>query len=202
MSQQHAPPLDVSVDGRTARRDRNKVAVLDAVLELFDEGNLQPSVHEVAERSGVSLRSVYRYFDDAEDLIREAIARVIARAWPIFKFDGWGEGDLDGRIERIVESRLALYEAIAPAARAANMRAAAQPILEEGRFGRRESLRRQVSKHFEPEFSAMAPDVRGKRLATIDALMQFEGLELMRQWHDVAQIKAILTDTTKTLLTG
>ncbi len=43
-------------DGRTARRDRNSDAVLDAVHELFVEGQLVPTVEEVAARSGVSTR--------------------------------------------------------------------------------------------------------------------------------------------------
>ena len=34
-----------------------------------------PSPDDVAQRSGVSLRSVYRYFADAEDLLRAAIDR-------------------------------------------------------------------------------------------------------------------------------
>ena len=49
-------------DGRTARRDRNREAVLDAALALFTAGELEPTAAAVAERSGVSLRSVYRYW--------------------------------------------------------------------------------------------------------------------------------------------
>jgi len=38
----------VAPDGRTARRDRNRLAVLDAVIELFAEGDLDPDPEAVA----------------------------------------------------------------------------------------------------------------------------------------------------------
>src|SRR6185312_6061085 len=60
------------VDGRTARKDRNMVAVLDAVLELFVRGDLIPSPEAIAQRSGVSLRSVYRYLAASRDLVHAA----------------------------------------------------------------------------------------------------------------------------------
>jgi AcrR family transcriptional regulator len=90
------------VDGRTARRDRNSEAVLDAVRELFIEGNYTPTAEAVAARSGVSLRSVYRYFEDTEALFRAAIARRVAQAEPLFVFPDLGEGELDDRIARLV----------------------------------------------------------------------------------------------------
>ena len=45
-----------AVDGRTARRDRNRTAVLDAILDLIQEGNPLPTVAEISERSGTSHR--------------------------------------------------------------------------------------------------------------------------------------------------
>ena len=42
-------PADPGVDGRTARRDRNRAAVVDALLELYRDGNLRPSSLEIAE---------------------------------------------------------------------------------------------------------------------------------------------------------
>ena len=37
-------------DGRRARRDRNRDAVVDALLELYHEGRLDPSSDEIATR--------------------------------------------------------------------------------------------------------------------------------------------------------
>ena len=45
------------VDGRHLRRQRNRDAVVAALLELYGEGNLDPTTDEVAQRSGLSARS-------------------------------------------------------------------------------------------------------------------------------------------------
>ena len=110
-------------DGRTARRDRNRTAVLDAVIELFDEDDLSPGVHEVARRSGVSLRSVYRYFDDVDALIAAAIERQYERSRPHFTIPRLGQGPLAERIERFCRARVALYLRVRTVFVAATLRA-------------------------------------------------------------------------------
>ncbi|HEX5615810.1 MAG TPA: TetR/AcrR family transcriptional regulator [Acidimicrobiia bacterium] len=168
------------VDGRTARRDRNRIAVLDAVLELFSEGDLAPSAERVAQRSGVSLRSVYRYVADSEDLTRAAIERHLERVGHLFSIPAIGEGARDERIERFVAARLALYEAIAPTARASRLRApTSAPIREQLERGRR-LLRAQVERHFAPELDVLDDRVRSAVLAAIDALTQIETIDLYR----------------------
>ena len=49
-----------TVDGRRVRRDRNRDAVVDALLTLYGEGNLEPGSAEIAERAGLSPRSLFR----------------------------------------------------------------------------------------------------------------------------------------------
>ena len=53
------------VDGRVARRQRNIDAVLDVVMDMFVEEAMFPTIEQAATRSGLSLRSLYRYFADA-----------------------------------------------------------------------------------------------------------------------------------------
>ena len=48
-------------DGRRVRREQNREAVLDAVVELFHEGSYQPTTDEIAIRAGLSPRSQFRY---------------------------------------------------------------------------------------------------------------------------------------------
>src|SRR3546814_2134204 len=69
------PDASATTDGRSLRRDRNRMAVIDAVLALYDSGNLAPSSDDIAERAGTSVRSVFRYFDDVDDMLRAAIGR-------------------------------------------------------------------------------------------------------------------------------
>jgi AcrR family transcriptional regulator len=175
------PEPEVSADGRTARRDRNREAVLDAVLDLFAEDSLTPVPAEVAERSGVSLRSVYRYFDDMDALVRAAIARNLARMGPYFDLDDPGEGALDDRIARTVAARLRLYEGIAPMARAAVARATQNPLIAERLEETRLLLRRQVEAMFAPELDPLDASVRAEVVAAVDLLLEFDAVDHLRR---------------------
>ncbi len=57
-----------AVDGRTARSMRTKAAIVDACLALVDSGDLRPTAPRVAERAGVSVRSVFQHFADLDAL--------------------------------------------------------------------------------------------------------------------------------------
>ena len=169
------------VDGRTARRDRNRDAVLDAVLDLFAEGSLRPGASEVAARSGVSPRSVYRYFEDMDALVRAAIERNLKRIRPLFLIDGLGVGTLGERVPRMVAGRTRLYETVAPMMRATLLRAGSNEILREQLAANRRALRDQVEQMFAPELAAMVPAVRREVAAALDVLLSFESIEHLRQ---------------------
>lgn len=171
---------DLDVDGRTARRDRNRIAVLDAVLELFAEGDLSPNAETVARRSGVSLRSVYRYVADGEDLARAAIERHLERVGHLFSIHAIGEGSFDERLERFVTARLRLHEAIAPTARASRLRAPTSETIREQLEAGRRALREQIDRHFAPELDRLEPRARRAALAAADVLTQNEGLDHYR----------------------
>jgi AcrR family transcriptional regulator len=165
------------VDGRNARRDRNRDLVLEAVLALFAEGHLEPNAVDVADRSGLSERSVFRYFEDRDALLRAAVARHMERTLPLFDVPGAGEGDLGDRIDRYVAHRLDLYRAVAPTARAAVLRAPTNDLIRRQLDEARQRLRRQLEAMFAPELAAMTPGRRRSTLAVADTLFQFEAVE-------------------------
>jgi AcrR family transcriptional regulator len=196
-------PTAVS-DGRMARRDRNRDAVIDAAVELFSEGVLDPDPEEVAARCGLSPRSVYRYFDDREALLRAAIDRHFERVRPLTLIHAIGEGALDDRIDRFVEARLRLYEAVAPTARAARRRAETSAIVAEQVSVTRRGLQEQVEKHFAPELRAF--DARRRRSVglAIDTLCQFEGLDHCRVHRGLSarETETAIRDALRALLAG
>ena len=171
-----AVPADI--DGRRARRHRNTDAVLDAVHELFVEGQLEPTVEDVAARSGVSLRSVYRYFPDREQLLQAALARRLQVAEPQFHIEGLGEGSFEERIERFADHRIDLYEKIAPTARAALSTSA--PLIADVVRRRRQQLTEQAGLHFAAELESRGGSDADDVLAAVDMLCQFESLEALR----------------------
>jgi len=192
-----------AVDGRLARRDRNRTAVLDAMLALFAEGDLDPTPEHVARRAGISPRSVYRYFDDREALLRAAIAHHLDSVWHLYVFHGIGEGPFERRVTEFAAHRLRLYEAIGPTARATRTRATTDELLREQLELTRRALREQVEKQFAPELEGMSARARRARLAAVDALCELETLDLYRlhRGFSTTDTEALLADALRALLT-
>jgi AcrR family transcriptional regulator len=115
------------VDGRRARRERGRMAVIEAMIDLVQSGHAPPSADTIAESAGVSVSSLFRYFDGLDDLQNETAARFFERYAELFGIDNLGVGDLDRRIATLVSSRLTLYDTVAPMARLARARALEHP---------------------------------------------------------------------------
>jgi len=194
----------VRVDGRTARRDRNQLAVLDAALELFREGNLAPKPEEVANRSGISLRSVYRYFSEPPALLLAAMARHVELVEPLWYLPGLGQGSLDERVERLIAARIELYEKVGPTARAARLAAITNPLIHDQFRRGRDRLRSQIEAHFAPELQAMPEERHRAVAAAVDVLFQLDGLEYYMVYRalSVAQTSAWLKIAVLTQLSG
>jgi AcrR family transcriptional regulator len=186
----HVTAESADLDGRRARRGRNRETVVDALLELFTEGELSPSVAAVAERSGVSLRSVFRYFDDLDEMGRIAIERHTEHVQHLFDLPGIGEGSRDDRVAALVSHRLRLYEAVAPVVRATILRAPFQPVIAETIARRRRYLRAQVDQQFAPELDRLEADDRFAVAAAVDILTSFETAELLFVDRDLSADQA------------
>jgi AcrR family transcriptional regulator len=193
---------ELLVDGRSAIRDRNRTAVLDAVLDLFSEDNLSPGPEEVALRAGLSARSVYRYFADRDSLTRAAIARNIERLGSCFLIPAIGEGDCPGRVDRFVDARLALQADVGATVRAARIRSTFDPLVSEDIRMTRAFLGEQVDRHFATELGAMPPARAAARAAAVDSLFSFESLDhyLMVRGLSASEVRPLLVDALHALL--
>src|SRR5690349_20360766 len=49
-------------DGRLLRSQRTKRAIVDALLDLIREGHMKPSSAEIADRAGVTQRTLFNQF--------------------------------------------------------------------------------------------------------------------------------------------
>lgn len=190
-------------DGRRARRDRNKYAVVDAFLDLVRAGNPRPSVAEVAEKSGVSHRSVFRYFEDKDDLARTAIERQQASALALIDLTVGPGAPLDERIARFIDRRLDLFENLAPVARLSRSLVQVQPIIATELTKHRHYFRAQIKHLFEHELSALPPDERAQALAALDVLCSFESVDLMLSDQGLSRKRAtaVLRRSVRRLLT-
>src|SRR5271166_5464622 len=118
-------------DGRRLRRALNREAVVDALLDLYSEGNLRPSTDEIAERAGISPRSLFRYFEDADDLAGEAVSRQLGRVMPLLPLGVAADAPFDDRVAALVDQRLRLFSTLGQAAHVSRLRAPFQPRLAE-----------------------------------------------------------------------
>jgi len=190
------------VDGRVARRQRNIDAVLDVVMEMFAEDAMFPSMEQAAQRSGLSLRSLYRYFTDPGELREAAIARNDEVARSLSKLHAIGDGPLDRRIADFVSMRVKLHEAIAPVFRATMANAARHPQVEQTRARNRREMREQFELQFAVELVVMTEARRTAVIATGDVLTQLDSLEFLRTYRDfsAAQTRKILVESLTSLL--
>jgi AcrR family transcriptional regulator len=188
---------DLVIDGRTARRNRNKDAVLDALIGLAREGDGlgEPSVEAIAERAAVSYRSVYRYFEDRTELMLSAIGRVMGDDYAIFDVEDLGDGSFDTRIARLIEVRLDAYRRLAPLTRVALRLRADEPAVAEAYEEVRRQMREQLEKQFAPEFDAVATQDRAGVVAAVDAMFQAESFDYLayHEGFDDDEIARILT---------
>ena len=190
--------LAEEVDGRRLRREQNREAVLDALLALFRDGVYEPSSNEIAERAGLSPRSLFRYFDDIDDLHRAAAERQLRLARPFVEVTVVAGDPTATKIDGLVLARARLFDAIAPAARATRVCAHRHPNLARELAANRAYLRRQLRDLFEPELARAGRE----RLAALDALCSFESWELMRFDQGLSRPKTIaaLTAALRALL--
>jgi AcrR family transcriptional regulator len=184
-------PTDERVDGRRIRRERNRMAVVDAVLEMFSEELLLPTIEDASKRSGLSLRSVYRYFDDPDALMQAAIERNLELVAPHGRIESIGRGPFDERLDRFVEVRVRLYEKAAPGYRAAMHNAVRNPRVRASLDDTRRRLLEQIELQFAPELDAMSTADRTRVVAAADALSQFHAVDLLRRQRQFSVAETI-----------
>lgn len=171
--------VEERVDGRRARRDRNREAVVDAVLELVREGHLRPSTDQIAERAGLSPRSLFRYFDDVDDLFGVAI-RKQAR---FFREHLHVEIDpalpLAERIAALVDHRLALYDAISGVGVVARTHEPFRPQVRAELTQFRALVRDQLRSVVADDLAGLAADVAEQRLTAAEMITSFESYRML-----------------------
>ena len=166
-------------DGRKQRRLRNREAVVDALLDFYREGNLRPSTDEIAERVGLSPRSLFRYFDDVDDLAGAAVARAQSRVLNLLAVEAEPDSERSLRIKALVDQRFRVFDAVGHAATVTRLRAPFQPVLAERLQENRSFFRLQLADLFETELSAL-PTARARGvLATLDVLTSYESYDLL-----------------------
>ncbi|PKP83354.1 MAG: TetR family transcriptional regulator [Alphaproteobacteria bacterium HGW-Alphaproteobacteria-18] len=100
-------------DGRKRRSERSREQIIEAMFELVSGGELDPGAARIAEVANVSLRTVFRHFEEVDGLYLEMNRRVKAEVMPIvespFNATNWRDTVLE-----LVDRRAEVFERIMP----------------------------------------------------------------------------------------
>lgn len=161
-------------DGRLRRSVRSRERILDALCALVEAGNLHPTGQQVAERAGVSLRTVFRHFEDMEGLHREMhdrverVMRPLAAGPPV-------HGPLVDRVRDLVRRRTTLFEQATPFLRSGAVHRWRSPYLSKTHAADVRELRGDLGRTL-PE----AEGVSATRREALELVTSFEAWDRLR----------------------
>jgi TetR/AcrR family transcriptional regulator, regulator of autoinduction and epiphytic fitness len=170
-------------DGRSARAARTRDAVVDALLSLLDDGNLRPTAREVAQRAGVSLRSVYVHFDDLDDLFTAAAHQHFERVRDLIERIP-DDGPLETRLDLFTRQRARIHEASAQVRRAAVLQEPFSHALAEVLSLARKLSRAEIELVFGEEISRREGGDRTRVVVELDMLSSAATWEALRLQYD------------------
>ena len=180
-----AQPDDTSAqpDGRRARRERGRRAVIDAAFALILEGRAPLSAQDVAERAGVSVSSVFRNFDGLADLQRQALDQFHSRYAHFVAARPAPGADLAMRIRFFVRTRIALFEQAGPLLAIARSRALDHQTMADAVASNRAALAAQTRECFAAELAGLTAADAADLLSLLDSITSPEAFELETGTH-------------------
>ncbi|MBY9067515.1 TetR/AcrR family transcriptional regulator [Hyphomonas sp. WL0036] len=102
-----------SEDGRKRRSERSREQIVEAMFDLVRGGELDPGAARIAEVANVSLRTVFRHFEEVDGLYQEMNRRVKEDVMPIvqapFNATNWRD-----TVRELVDRRSEVFERIMP----------------------------------------------------------------------------------------
>jgi AcrR family transcriptional regulator len=168
-------------DGRRARSERTRAAIIDSMMELIEAGNLAPTSEEIANHAGVGHRTVFRHFEDMDSLYREISQRVESRILDAVKLKE-PEGTLVDRIESLVTWRAGAYEKMKNFRRSSAVKMNTSKFIRTNRLGWAEILRERMFKYL-PEMEKCSEAVQ----SGVEVLLSFDGWEQLRVEQRLSQ---------------
>lgn len=196
--------LTEGLDGRQSRTVRSRRAICEACVDLVQEGVLQPSADEIAQRAGVSRRSVFNHFADLAELY-DAVAEVGMQRWAPLLEEIPADLPVARRVERLVEVRSKFLEATAPFTRALTAQALVGPATDEAIRVSRDALaleHRDVDRLFRDDLHELSASERSEVIEALSAAvspLQWEFLRRSRG-NSMARSRALVRRTVTAVL--
>ena len=97
-------------DGRRLRSVISQNIIVDAMMTLIQRGILEPTAQEVADEAGIGIRTVFRQIQDKENLFSKMDEKVRATLQETLKRATNPRGNLEERIEGLIELEAEIFE--------------------------------------------------------------------------------------------
>jgi len=97
-------------DGRRLRSVTSQNIIVDAMMTLIQRGILEPTAQQVADEAGIGIRTVFRQVQDKENLFSKMDEKVRAALQETLKKATNPRGNLEERIERLIELEAEIFE--------------------------------------------------------------------------------------------
>ena len=97
-------------DGRRLRSLTSQNIIVDAMIILVQRGILEPTAQQVADEAGIGIRTVFRQVQDKENLFSKMDEKVRADLQEIFDRAAHPQGNLEERIEGLIELEAEIFE--------------------------------------------------------------------------------------------
>lgn len=152
---------------------------MNSLLELLDEGASRPTARQIADRAGVSVRSIFQHFADLEGLYADLVRVQSERVQPLIDALDF-DGDLPTRIDALVAQRARLFEAITPLRYSMSPVDRQSPAVSTRMQDLAAMLFAQIERLFAPELEG--PD-RTALAYALDNLTSFEVWDRLRTHH-------------------
>jgi len=98
-------------DGRRQRSERSRQLIIDALIKLIQSGMMSPSAADVAEEANVSLRTVFRHFEDMDALYRGMGVQLSCEILPMV-MKPFQAGDWKSQFQELIDRRADIFERI------------------------------------------------------------------------------------------
>ena len=154
--------------------------MIDAALELIEDGNYAPTAKQISARAGVGIRSFFRQFEDMDQFFAAVDEQTVGSFWERFLHEGDREGALSERLDSIVATYGKAFEDHRSLLLATKSLRWSSRVLKEN-YERYQQISRANKERWLPEISQLVLDER--ELA--DAYLSFE------MWHRLRDIQGL-----------
>jgi len=169
------------VDGRRLRSERSRLAIIDAVMALQEEGILVPTAQQISECAGVGIRSFFRHFEDMESLFRAADDHIRDSYEALF-LGGDRSGAVEERIQHAVERHAHAYESVRNMVLGSQAQLWRYEVLRKNYARSQRGLRKDLDDWL-PELKSVPGDKR----EAVDAIASFEMWHRLREYQGLSK---------------